>query len=146
MTDITKNNLLASDIKYDSTQKPIKLPTSPAKENDPCTIAAWGRTGRGQSVHNNLRKMDANVMLPKTCQPATTDKIGENECCTYIKRGRGTCNGDSGSGMIQTSDDMENREMVGLVSGGKPCAIGYPDVYTAVYPYISWIKEKCNIK
>lgn len=36
---------------------------------------------------------------------------------------------------------MYNDELVGVVSFGAPCALGFPDVYTNVYLYKSWINE-----
>lgn len=43
--------------------------------------------------------------------------------------------GDSGSGVTQ------GNTIIGLVSGGIPCARGYPDVKTGVYPFVSWIRS-----
>ena len=42
--------------------------------------------------------------------------------------------GDSGGGLIDADGNL-----VGIVSVGKPCAIGVPDVYTHVYAYRFWI-------
>lgn len=46
--------------------------------------------------------------------------------------------GDSGSPLVV------NGTQVGIVSFGRPCAIGYPDVYTRVSSFISWIIQ--NLK
>jgi len=61
-----------------------------------------------------------------------------NELSNHIARGTGLCFGAHGSGIIRDSD----KTLVGLVSGGRPCATGYPHVYTNVYPYNSWIQQK----
>jgi len=47
--------------------------------------------------------------------------------------------GDSGSALTYKG------ALVGIVSFGVPCAVGYPDVYTRVYPYRDWINEYVNI-
>ncbi|XP_018377214.1 PREDICTED: chymotrypsin-2-like [Trachymyrmex cornetzi] len=131
---------LTSPIEFSPTQKPVKLPTKNVTKSDSVTIAAWGSTDFNKPVHNNLQKLTADVMLPDTCQiyHSFIMKIYKNEFCILIKEGIGLCKGDSGSGLIQDSDGT----IIGLVSGGRPCAKGYPNVYTNVYPYLSWIKEK----
>ncbi|XP_011693194.1 PREDICTED: chymotrypsin-1-like [Wasmannia auropunctata] len=136
---------LKKPLKYDSTCQPINLPKHPAKENEKVTIAAWGRKGKDEEVHNHLGKMEANVMLPKECQSHYSDnseKISKNEICTLIGAGTGLCKGDSGSGLIRDNNQIKKREIVALVSGGKPCAVGKPDIYTNISPYLPWIKEK----
>ncbi|XP_018407525.1 PREDICTED: transmembrane protease serine 9-like [Cyphomyrmex costatus] len=135
---------LMSPIEFGPTQKSVKLPTKNVAKSDSVTIAAWGSTGSNKSVHNNLQKLKANVMLPNTCQiyHSFIMKIYKNEFCTFITKGIGLCKGDSGSGLIQDSDET----IIGLVSGGKPCAKGYPDVYTNIYPYLSWIQGKITLE
>lgn len=43
--------------------------------------------------------------------------------------------GDSGGPLVA------NGELIGIVSWGKPCAVGKPDVFTRVYYYREWIKR-----
>lgn len=43
--------------------------------------------------------------------------------------------GDSGSPLIKGD------ELVGVVSWGIPCAVGFPDVHTRIAPYIEWIQK-----
>ncbi|XP_071626254.1 chymotrypsin-2-like [Temnothorax longispinosus] len=133
---------LASPIEFGPTQQPIKLPTKIIEKDDDVTIAAWGSRGFRKPVHNNLQKLNAKAMLPDTCQAyhKFLMNIHKDEFCTLITYGTGLCNGDSGSGLIRNSD----RTIIGLVSGGRPCARGYPDVYTNVYSYLSWIEGKMN--
>lgn len=42
--------------------------------------------------------------------------------------------GDSGSPLVI------GNELVGIVSWGIPCAVGFPDVHTRLAPYVDWIK------
>ena len=46
--------------------------------------------------------------------------------------------GDSGGPLVV--DDVQ----VGVVSFGKPCARGVPDVYTRVYNYVDWINDNID--
>ncbi|XP_018354454.1 PREDICTED: chymotrypsin-2-like [Trachymyrmex septentrionalis] len=138
---------LLKTIKFGPTQQRIMLPKSDIAINENVMIAAWGRTGFQKPLHNNLQKLDMKVMLPTTCQArydksSLTMRIHKNDFCTYIKNGIGLCNGDSGSGVIRKHD----RKIVGLVSGGIPCARGYPDIYTNVYRYVNWIKVALLIR
>ncbi|KAL6448595.1 hypothetical protein ACFW04_000459 [Cataglyphis niger] len=65
---------------------------------------------------------------------ATTDKGFEGKPCTLS--GWGTTRGDSGSPLVA------NGTQIGIVSFGQPCAVGYPDVYTRVSSFASWIIAK----
>ncbi|XP_011706024.1 PREDICTED: chymotrypsin-2-like [Wasmannia auropunctata] len=134
---------LANPIRFNQRQQPINLPTRDIAENEAVTIAAWGSTGYRQPTHNNLQKLNAKCMLPSTCQTYHQGfmRIHQTEMCTLITYGTGLCNGDSGSGLIRNSD----RTLCGLVSGGKPCAQGVPDVYTGVYPFLGWIRQKMSL-
>ncbi|KYN09025.1 Chymotrypsin-1 [Trachymyrmex cornetzi] len=134
---------LLNTIKFGPTQQRIMLPKSDIAFNENVMIAAWGRKGFEKPLHNNLQKLDMKVMLPTTCQDrydksSLIMRIDKNNFCTYIKNGIGLCNGDSGSGVIRKRD----RKIVGLVSGGIPCAKGYPDIYTNVCRYVDWIQVK----
>ncbi|XP_011156988.3 chymotrypsin-2-like [Solenopsis invicta] len=138
---------LTKPMEFGPTQRSVLLPTKKSEKNMEVTIGAWGSEGFRKPIHNNLQKLDASVMLADTCQTYHhfIMKIHKHEICTLIKRGTGMCNGDSGSGLI-TNTDIEKREIVGVTSGGIPCATGYPDVFTDVYSYVSWIKEKMEEK
>lgn len=47
--------------------------------------------------------------------------------------------GDSGSGIIR------GNEIAGVVSRGAPCAVGYPDVYTSIYTFLPWVRQKMTL-
>lgn len=61
--------------------------------------------------------------------------ILDSMMCAFERPGHGTCSGDSGGPMVY--DD----QIVGIVSGGIPCAVGFPDVFTRVYSFRDWIDE-----
>ncbi|MFI5532904.1 S1 family serine peptidase [Kitasatospora sp. NPDC051853] len=130
---------LAQPLQENAGQRPVRLPTSAPYRGERVTVTAWGLTGDKQRVHNDLRKIDAQVMLHDECRTYLQGimEVGSKEFCTLIGTGTGTCNGDSGAPLVRDSD----RTLAGVVSGGLPCARGYPDVQTSVYPYVSWIRS-----
>ena len=42
--------------------------------------------------------------------------------------------GDSGGPLV-----AENKVLIGIISWGVPCSMGYPDVYTRITSYHDWI-------
>ncbi|XP_077260637.1 chymotrypsin-2-like [Temnothorax americanus] len=134
---------LTLPIQFGPKVRQIGLPRRNIAENDGVTIAAWGAMGLGKPIHKNLQKLYANAMLPQECQQyhGNSMLIHNNEFCTLISYGTGLCTGDSGSGLLRNSD----RTIVGLVSGVRPCAIGYPDIYTNVYTFVPWIQQKMRL-
>ncbi|XP_018377215.1 PREDICTED: chymotrypsin-1-like [Trachymyrmex cornetzi] len=133
---------LATPIKFGPGERAIRLPTRDIKSDEKVTIAAWGSTGAGKPLHKNLQKLYAKAMLPDKCQSYhTIIFVDKTEFCTLITYGTGLCSGDSGSGLIRNSDNT----IVGLVSGGIPCAEGYPDVYTNVHSHVPWIEQKMSL-
>ena len=51
---------------------------------------------------------------------------------TYLKM---YAQGDSGGPLVADG------QIIGIASFMAPCAIGMPDVFTRVYPYLGWIEE-----
>ncbi|XP_044019359.1 serine protease 27-like [Aphidius gifuensis] len=122
------------DIEFSKTVSSISLPTSDFdKENYPCKLSGWGSTSLGSSLPDKLQELDLLVIAQNECKTVhnmlTTDHI-----CTLTKTGEGACHGDSGGPL--TSDGT----LIGLVSFGRPCARGYPDVFTRVWTFIDWIQ------
>lgn len=63
--------------------------------------------------------------------------VTEDNLCAYsMQRGRGMCNYNAGSPLV-----IDNRELIGLVSFGHPCAVGRPDVFVRVSHFYSWIYD-----
>ncbi|XP_072752171.1 chymotrypsin-1-like [Anoplolepis gracilipes] len=130
---------LTAPIVFNNKQQPIRLPTTGLQKNEDLTLVAWGATNFLQSVHNDLRKLNVRYMPASDCQRFHRSlRINPDEFCTLASTGRGACNGDSGSGVIRNSDGT----IVGLVSRGIPCARGFPDVFTYVVKFLSWIQQK----
>lgn len=65
--------------------------------------------------------------------------INNGTICALARRDYGTCFGDSGSPLAS------NGRLVGVVSWGKPCALGVPDGYMRVTEFLAWIKEVSGV-
>ncbi|KAG7201534.1 hypothetical protein KM043_004285 [Ampulex compressa] len=130
---------LSKPIVFNERQRPARLPTSDIPENTHVVIAAWGSTSfpNGQ-VSENLQHITLNTLPQEQCATYLRGAITPTEFCTFLAPGSGTCQGDSGSGvMLQDC-------IVGLVSHGIPCAHGIPDVQTNVYMVLDFIHQTMN--
>lgn len=85
---------LATPIQFSSTQQPIKLPTRDVTKGESVSVVAWGSTGFRKNIHNDLQKIDAQLMLPGQCQEyhKSLMKVSPSEFCTLISYGTGACN------------------------------------------------------
>lgn len=58
--------------------------------------------------------------------------------CTANKKGQGSCQGDSGSGLVH----VEQQCLAGVSSWGVPCARDMPDIYARISVYRHWIRQQ----
>ncbi|XP_018403822.1 PREDICTED: transmembrane protease serine 3-like [Cyphomyrmex costatus] len=124
---------LKNPITYNKLVQPINLTTSDAGlEGKPCTLSGWGTTWLGGSTPNKLQEIELIVYPHKDCKRSDS-KVTDSHICTLTKTGQGACHGDSGGPLVA------NGAQIGIVSYGVPCAVGFPDVYTRVSSFISWI-------
>lgn len=128
---------LSTAISYTSYVQPIALPYQ--GETSGAGVAAvasgWGYTSYpGWSLPNNLQKVSLSVISNSQCS-SYMNNIYSTSICASGGNGKGVCNGDSGGPLTAGG------KLIGLVSWGRPCAVGYPDVYTRVSEYISWINQ-----
>nr|ABZ04014.1 serine protease 6 [Costelytra zealandica] len=115
----------------------------PLNTGNTTTVAAillgWGSTVTNGSIPNNLQQLATNTIPHATCQFSWGQFVTTNQICAVTWAGQGACQGDGGGPLMQNS----TRAQLGIVSfisaGG--CALGYPDVYTRVSQYISWIQS-----
>lgn len=68
------------------------------------------------------------------------ESIYNGTICTLRNMGNGACFGDSGGPLTA------NGKLIGLVSWGVPCAVGFPDQFTRVSEFLDWIKENTGLE
>lgn len=116
----------------------VRLETNDIEEVD-CVLIGWGRTTSSGTISERLQYVDTKTLRLVDCLNYwANNRIGDGHLCALTTRGEGACNGDSGGPLI-----FEGKQ-IGIVSWGSPCANGYPDVYTRVSSYITWIGEYVN--
>ncbi|XP_043803204.1 chymotrypsin-1-like [Apis laboriosa] len=123
-------------IKYNKKVQPISLASNYTPENTTAVITGWGQLNKIKSIiPYELQVLNVTIISREKCEYVYNRSM-KNNICTLNKEIEGVCMGDSGSPLVV------NGKEVGIVSFGIPCAMGFPDVYTSVFSYESWIKEK----
>lgn len=103
------------------------------------TLSGWGRTSVNSGTPNDLQFINLRTINNTECQARHPNyRIFETHLCTFTQAGEGACYGDSGGPLVASG------VLVGLVSWGTPCAVGYPDVFTRVSSFVSWIQENAT--
>ncbi|XP_076641362.1 chymotrypsin-1 [Halictus rubicundus] len=123
------------NIAFNNLVKPINLASSNVPEGSKVVLSGWGTTRAGGQVPDKLQEINLNIYSQSQCKK-THSNIRDGHICTFTKYGEGACNGDSGGPLVSGGTQ------VGIVSFGRPCGIGYPDVYTRVSTYLPWIKAQ----
>ncbi|RZC37402.1 Trypsin domain containing protein, partial [Asbolus verrucosus] len=114
---LLKNDIAVLKIAEKASYKssfPARLRTNLSDYENPCYVAAV------QPIH------------PSECKNEWEELYNSHLICTSSER-NAACQGDSGGPLM-----CENK-FSGIVSFGKPCATGKPDVFTAVNSYNDWI-------
>lgn len=130
------------DLLYSRT---IWIATNTPRPGSVCTFhgLGWAYDFKISSYYkpNTLQTINLNIISNIECSGRYTgiSNISDTVICTLnhnIKEA--TCKGDSGGGLVCDG------ALVGILSYGKPCARGKPDVFTHVRKYIPWIEEVVN--
>lgn len=97
-------------------------------------VAGWGDQSSNVSSHK-LHSMTFSIATDEVC----TDAFQQNDdsvICLAHDLKKGSCNGDAGNGAVYKN------KLVGVSSfvvGA--CGSRYPDIFTNVAHYASWIKD-----
>lgn len=131
--------LVKTSTPIDLSQKGVSAVTLPQEnpgDDLDVILAGWGMLKWPGSSPNNLQYLNLRTTSLEYCQNKLSPKpVYEDQVCTFTVYGEGACHGDSGGPLVSL-----NNTLVGLVSWGVTCAVGYPDVYTRVYSFLDWIK------
>ncbi|CAH2090062.1 unnamed protein product [Euphydryas editha] len=106
-------------------------------------VTGWGRLEANGEVPHRLQLLYLNTMSHIQCVwafisvgfPSTVDP--ELEICTLHSKGHGMCFGDSGSALV----DAASRKLIGIVSWGYPCAVGFPDVFVRISAFEKFLRD-----
>lgn len=124
-------------IQFSDRVKPIKIRSEYVGSGEEAVVSGWGRynmTHSSESMNFIALKTISNEECKKLSK--FPDMIYATSLCTFTKADEGVCFGDSGGPLVVDG------ELVGLVSWGQACALGYPDVYTRVSEYREWVREE----
>ncbi|KAL4707266.1 hypothetical protein ACJJTC_019804 [Scirpophaga incertulas] len=115
----------------------LKVSEEELVEGDEVIITGFGAQSSNGESSRIMHKLHLPVFNQKTCRYAMryTKEVVDSMFCTFSRVGEGTCRGDSGGPV------MKHDRLVGLVSWGIPCAVGFPDVHTRITHYIDWIRK-----
>ncbi|XP_004536610.1 chymotrypsin-2 [Ceratitis capitata] len=124
-------------IVYDSYTAPIELATSNTLQTgDDLVLSGWGAIRSWGNAVSTLKKVDLKYLDHATCESSVRNAkfLGDGHICTSTKDGKGACSYDSGGPLVDS-----NELLVGVVNGGEPCALGFPDTFASVAYYHDWI-------
>lgn len=120
---------------FTKTVQPIQLETANVEENVHVALIGWGKLNSRGRIPNNLQRIVLQTESFENCRRKLYPlRVLRTQICTKGFYNYGACQGDSGGPLIGP-----NGKQIGIVSWGRPCAIGYPDVFTKVSSYINWI-------
>ncbi|XP_024884639.1 chymotrypsin-2-like [Temnothorax curvispinosus] len=129
---------LKTDIEYNKLVQPISVAkTNSVLVGDPCFLTGWGRLEYLGKIPDKLQKLNLQVYSQLKCKVAFLN-VRDSHICAFSQYGQGACHGDSGSPLVA------NGIQIGLASFVRPCAVGYPDVYTRTSSFTDWLAEYIN--
>jgi len=114
-------------------------------------VAGWGATTiTGRRPATVLQFLTVNVTDSGQCKEIYAERggvLGEKQICAGGQKGKDSCVGDSGSGLMRASPDfntgIDRWDLIGVVSfGPRLCGTeGVPGVYARVNSYLGWILD-----
>ncbi|KAJ8668474.1 hypothetical protein QAD02_010137 [Eretmocerus hayati] len=135
---------LRREVDYTPRVWPLCLPNN-EKISHTLTVAGWGKTERANNSAILLK-----VTLPlydwnqcKEKYRAAGKSLHSGQFCAGGEAGKDACEGDSGGALTQLDQfSTHQNQIVGIVSFGFLCGVGWPGVFTNVYEYLPWIREQ----
>jgi len=117
----------------------IRLPTQAPPDNFPLAVSGWGNVNRNGPAAEVLQYKISVSLNRQTCQQQfgrLGDYVYSTSLCVSNPPGRGICFGDGGNPLIG-----RDGAQYGIAIWSRPCAHGYPDVYTDVFSFVPWIQS-----
>jgi len=144
---------LARPVEYTEHIQPICLPTPDDQfpAGTPCLVAGWGhRVEGGPNVAKHVNHARMPIIDREEClkmyynvgwinsETLTSTTI----CAGVLEGGSGSCQGDSGGGLICYNRREQRWLVAGIVSYGLGCARqNFPTVFARVNKFLPWIEE-----
>lgn len=127
----------ATTIAFTNLVQPIAIASSNTVGGVTGVVSGWGNTQWQGSAPNNLQWFTTNVPTNAVCRNlhsnANANFVFDNTICSFTRAGQGTCQGDSGGPLVI------GNSLVGAVSWGVQCGMGWPDVLARVWSHRTWI-------
>lgn len=125
-------------IQFSEFVQPISLELSFIRYGVSAVFGGWGEG----STSNSMQVLNYTTMSNQACRRKMPEESRANvysrSLCVSNVPGRGVCLGDSGGPLVIDG------KLVGVSTWGVKCALGYPDVFTRVFPYRKWIADITN--
>ncbi|XP_045449066.1 chymotrypsin-1-like [Melitaea cinxia] len=115
----------------------IRLDENELKDGEIVLLTGFGAQEPNGESTRRMHALNLTVFEQDVCRYAMRNTRDVYDCmfCTFTKMGQGTCHGDSGGPLTK------DNKLVGIVSWGIPCAVGFPDIHTRISSHISWIRS-----
>ncbi|XP_059490144.1 brachyurin-like [Neocloeon triangulifer] len=131
--------------------KPIRLPRRSLAfanlDNTNVTVCGWGLTNDGGTASSILSCAQHKLIVNTECAKLYgVQSFKSSNLCAQGYKDQSTCQGDSGGPVAMTEKD-NLPTLIGVVSYGASasCENGFPDVFTRVSSYLSWISNVTGI-
>uniref|UniRef100_UPI0020FFD094 chymotrypsin-2-like n=1 Tax=Anopheles coluzzii TaxID=1518534 RepID=UPI0020FFD094 len=125
---------LRSPLKLGERVKKIELLSQIVPYNATLTLVGRGYISKDNKTTKITQMIKAKNIALKLCRKMQPDFIYPGHLCTFVKKGKGTCSGDSGGPVVWYG------RQVGIVSWSKGCGAGYFDVHSRISYFLPWIK------
>ncbi|CAG4926710.1 unnamed protein product [Colias eurytheme] len=132
------------EFEFGSKIAPIPLPSKETPDRARTTAIGWGDINNRNKIPDDLQMLTMYTVSLGGCKIdyrkfQNQYPLSESQICAISRPQAATCSGDSGGPLIADA----NGEIIGIVSFNvKPCGLNYPDVFTKVYSFVDWIKDK----
>lgn len=132
---------VASNFVFNMIVQPAKIGTDFIESELDVVLTGWGQTTYPGNLSEDLQGLLLTTITNEECETAHehsggSPAIKQTNICAVSAEDTGACMGDSGSPLVSA-----DREIIGLVSWGVPCAKNLPDVFTRVSMFRDWVIE-----
>lgn len=124
-----------TEIQFSDKVQPLPVADFEVADKTEAVVSGWGYVHwPSTGTPNELRFITVPTITNLDCafRMMWLNVVSEKQMCTLSNSG-GVCGGDSGGALVADG------HLVGIVSWGYPCAMGYPDVFVKASAYLDWI-------